>query len=47
MEYIVRVIKTNFADIEEEVGELEFEDEDEDLSYAKALKIALAGATDN
>lgn len=47
MEYIVRVIKTNFADIEEEVGELEFDDEDENLPYYKALKIALAGATDD
>jgi len=46
MEYIVRVIKTNFLDVEEEVGELEFEDEDDDLSYAEAVKKALHGATD-
>lgn len=46
MEYIVRVIKTNFADVEEEIGELEFEDEDENLSYAQAVKRALHGATD-
>ena len=46
VEYIVRVIKTNFEDVEEEVGELEFTDEDEDLSYAQAVKRALHGATD-
>ena len=47
MEYIVRVIKTNFLDVEEEIGELEFDDEDEDLSYYQALRIALQGATDD
>ena len=46
VEYIVRVIKTNFADVEEEIGELEFEDEDENLSYAQAVKRAFHGATD-
>ena len=46
MEYIVSVVKTNFADVEEEIGELEFEDEDENLSYAQAVKRAFYGATD-
>lgn len=46
MEYIVSVVKTNFADVEEEIGELEFEDEDENLSYAQAVKRAFYGAAD-
>ena len=47
MEYIVRVIKTNFDDVEEEVGELEFSSDDEEISFARAVKIALYGATDD
>lgn len=46
MTYVVQVVMTNHADFEEVVGEIEFDSEDAQIAFAKALEIALNGATD-
>lgn len=47
MTYVVQVVLTNFGDKEEVLGEIEFDNEGEQLAFAKVLEIALHGATDD